>query len=134
MERQMFARGGAVQRFQAGGPAMPMQGDPMGAAPMQGTPVPGVPNQAQLEQMPLEGVMGMAQQSGIDPAQLEQMLGGMAGQFQGLDQAEDFEQVMNAMRGTKLLSLRGARSWQGLSVRKTLRPPPSPFWRLFSRL
>jgi hypothetical protein len=99
MERQMFARGGAVQRFQAGGPAMPMQGDPTGAAPMQGTPVPGVPNQAQLEQMPLEGVMGMAQQSGIDPAQLEQMLGGMAGQFQGLDQAEDFEQVMNAMRG-----------------------------------
>jgi hypothetical protein len=68
---------------------------------MQGTPVPGVPNQAQLEQMPLEGVMGMAQQSGIDPAQLEQMLGGMAGQFQGLDQAEDFEQVMNAMRGNQ---------------------------------
>jgi hypothetical protein len=32
MERQMFARGGAVQRFQAGGPAMPMQGDPMGRA------------------------------------------------------------------------------------------------------
>jgi hypothetical protein len=31
MERQMFARGGAVQRFQAGGPAMPMPGDPMGA-------------------------------------------------------------------------------------------------------
>jgi hypothetical protein len=99
MERQMFARGGAVQRFQAGGPAMPMQGDPMGAAPMQGTPVPGVPNQAQLEQMPMDQIMAAAQQSGIDPAQLEQMLGGMAGQFQGLDQAEDFEQVMNAMRG-----------------------------------
>jgi hypothetical protein len=106
MERQMFARGGAVQRFQAGGPAMPMQGDPMGAAPMgaapmQGTPVPGVPNQAQLEQMPMEQVMAAAQQSGIDPAQLEQMLGGMAGQFEGLDQAEDYEQVMNAMRGNQ---------------------------------
>ena len=102
----MFARGGAVQRFQAGGPAMPMQGDPMGAAPMgaapmQGTPVPGVPNQAQLEQMPMEQVMAAAQQSGIDPAQLEQMLGGMAGQFEGLDQAEDYEQVMNAMRGNQ---------------------------------
>jgi hypothetical protein len=107
----MFARGGAVQRFQAGGPAMPMQGDPMGAAPMgaapmgaapmQGTPVPGVPNQAQLEQMPMEEVMAAAQQSGIDPAQLEQMLGGMAGQFEGLDQAEDYEQVMNAMRGNQ---------------------------------
>jgi hypothetical protein len=106
MERQMFARGGAVQRFQAGGPAMPMQGDPMGAAPMgaapmQGTPVPGVPNQAQLEQMPMDQIMAAAQQSGIDPAQLEQMLGGMAGQFEGLDQAEDYEQVMNAMRGNQ---------------------------------
>jgi hypothetical protein len=74
---------------------------PMGAAPMQGTPVPGVPNQAQLEQMPMEQVMAAAQQSGIDPAQLEQMLGGMAGQFEGLDQAEDYEQVMNAMRGNQ---------------------------------
>jgi hypothetical protein len=101
MERQMFARGGAVQRFQEGGPAMPMQGGSMSAAPVPGTPVPGVPNQAQLEQMPLEGVMAAAQQSGIDPAQLEQMLGGMAGQFEGLDQAEDYEQVMNAMRGNQ---------------------------------
>ena len=83
----MFARGGAVQRFQAGGPAMPAM------------PMPGVPDQAQLEQMPMEQVMSAAQQSGIDPAQLEQMLGGIAGQFQGLDQAEDYEQVMNAMRG-----------------------------------
>ena len=96
MERQMFARGGAVQRFQAGGPAMPMQGDPTVAAAM---PAMGAADTAQLQQMPMEGVMGMAQQAGIDPAQLEQMLGGMAGQFQNLDQAEDFEQVMNAMRG-----------------------------------
>jgi hypothetical protein len=96
MERQMFARGGAVQRFQAGGPAMPMQDNPTVAAAM---PTMGMADTAQLQQMPMEGVMGMAQQAGIDPAQLEQMLGGMAGQFQNLDQAEDFEQVMNAMRG-----------------------------------
>jgi hypothetical protein len=48
MERQMFARGGAVQRFQAGGPAMPAM------------PMPGVPDQAQLEQMPMEQVMDEA--------------------------------------------------------------------------
>jgi hypothetical protein len=96
MERQMFARGGAVQRFQAGGPAMPMQDNPTVAAAM---PTMGMADTAQLQQMPMEGVMGMAQQAGIDPAQLEQLLGGMAGQFQNIDQAEDFEQVMNAMRG-----------------------------------
>jgi len=99
MARQMFARGGYVQRFQEGGPAMPMQG---GAMPMQGapaTPVMPPTDRAQLEQMPMEGVLGAAQQAGIDPAQLEQMLGGMAGQFQNLDEAEDFEQVMNAIRG-----------------------------------
>jgi hypothetical protein len=134
MERQMFARGGAVQRFQAGGPAMPMQGDPTGAAPMQGTPVPGVPNQAQLEQMPLEGVMGMAQQSGIDPAQLEQMLGGMAGQFQGLDQAEDFEQVMNAMRGNQAPISARREELAGLLGRKTRLLPRSRCLRWFSPL
>jgi hypothetical protein len=96
MERQMFARGGAVQRFQAGGPAMPMQDNPTVAAAM---PTMAMSDTAQLQQMPMEGVMGMAQQTGIDPAQLEQLLGGMAGQFQNIDQAEDFEQVMNAMRG-----------------------------------
>ena len=95
----MFARGGAVQRFQAGGPAMPMQDTPTVAAAM---PAMAMPDAAQLEQMPMEGVMGMAQQAGIDPAQLEQMLGSMAGQFQDLDQAEDYEQVMNAMRGDQV--------------------------------
>ena len=106
MERQMFARGGMVQRFQAGGPAMPMPADPMVAAPMPADPMVAapmpampMPDQGQLEQMPMEGVMGAAQQAGIDPAQLEQMLGSMAGQYQNLDQAEDYEQVMNAMRG-----------------------------------
>lgn len=87
MARQMFARGGYVQRFQEGGMAMPP------AAPMP------MPDKAQLEQMPMDQVMSAAQQSGIDPAQLEQMLGGMAGQFAGLDNAEDYEQVMNAIRG-----------------------------------
>ncbi len=84
MARQMFARGGYVQRFQEGGPAMP------------GMPTP---DRAQLEQMPMDQVMGAAQQAGIDPAQLEQMLGGMANQFGNLDQAQDYAQVMNAIRG-----------------------------------
>ena len=93
MARQMFARGGYVQRFQEGGPAMPMQG---GAPMMPGMPVP---DRAQLEQMPMDQVMGAAQQSGIDPAQLEQMLGQMAGQFGNLDEAQDYAQVMDAIRG-----------------------------------
>jgi hypothetical protein len=54
MERQMFARGGYVQRFQEGGMAMPV-------APMPPT------DRAQLEQMPMDQVMSAAQQSGIDP-------------------------------------------------------------------
>jgi hypothetical protein len=89
MARQMFARGGYVQRFQEGGPAMP-------APP---TPAVPVPDRAQLEQMPMDQVMGAAQQAGMDPAQLEQMLGQMSGQFGNLDQAQDYEQVMNAIRG-----------------------------------
>jgi hypothetical protein len=92
MARQMFARGGYVQRFQEGGPAMPMQG----GAPMPSMPAP---DRAQLEQMPMDQVMSAAQQSGIDPAQLEQMLGSMAGQFSGLDEAQDYAQVMDAIRG-----------------------------------
>jgi hypothetical protein len=92
MERQMFARGGYVQRFQEGGPAMPMQG----GAPMPSMPAP---DRAQLEQMPMDQVMGVAQQSGIDPAQLEQMLGQMAGQLGNLDEAQDYAQVMDAIRG-----------------------------------
>jgi hypothetical protein len=76
-----------------------MQDTPTVAAAM---PAMAMPDAAQLEQMPMEGVMGMAQQAGIDPAQLEQMLGSMAGQFQDLDQAEDYEQVMNAMRGDQV--------------------------------
>jgi hypothetical protein len=88
----MFARGGYVQRFQEGGPAMPMQG----GAPMPSMPAP---DRAQLEQMPMDQVMGVAQQSGIDPAQLEQMLGQMAGQLGNLDEAQDYAQVMDAIRG-----------------------------------
>lgn len=72
---------------------MPMQG---GAPMMPGMPVP---DRAQLEQMPMDQVMGAAQQSGIDPAQLEQMLGQMAGQFGNLDEAQDYAQVMDAIRG-----------------------------------
>ena len=87
LDRQMFARGGAVQRFQEGGMALPP------APPMA------PPDRAQLEQMPMDQVMSAAQQTGIDTAQLEQMLGGLSDQFQGLDQAEDFETMMNAVRG-----------------------------------
>ena len=45
---------------------MPMQDTPTVAAAM---PAMAMPDAAQLEQMPMEGVMGMAQQAGIDPRQ-----------------------------------------------------------------
>jgi len=89
----MFARGGAVQRFQEGGPAMSAQLPPAAAAAMTTT------DPAQLQQISSDQAMGMAQQSGIDPSVLQQMLGDVAGQFENLDQAEDFEQVINTIRG-----------------------------------
>ena len=96
----MFARGGAVQRFQEGGPAMAMP--PANAMAM---PDPAqmqqMPDPAQMQQMPADQVLGMAQQSGLDPALLEQMLNSVSGQFANIDEAEDFEQVMNSIRGNQ---------------------------------
>ena len=74
-----------------------------GMAPM-GMP-PGMPPQGMAPQgMPPQGAMmpemAQAQQAGMDPAILEQMLA-QAGQGIGsLDEAEDYEQVMNMMTGT----------------------------------
>jgi hypothetical protein len=68
-----------------------------GGAPMPSMPAP---DRAQLEQMPMDQVMAAAQQSGIDPAQLEQMLGQHGRTMLGdLDEAQDYAQVMDAIRG-----------------------------------
>ena len=61
------------------------------AMPMDPNSMPMDPNS-----MPMDPA---AAQSGLDPALVEQMLGQAQTQLQGLDQAEDFEQVINAIRG-----------------------------------
>jgi hypothetical protein len=78
LERQMFKKGGAVMRMQEGG--MIPAGLPAAAAQ---------PSAAQ----------GPSQ---IDPAMLEQMLQQAQTQFSDLDQAGDYEEMMNAIRGDQM--------------------------------
>jgi len=78
LERQMFRKGGAVMRMQEGG--MIPAGLPAAAAQ---------PSAAQ----------GPSQ---IDPAMLEQMLQQAQTQFSDLDQAGDYEEMMNAIRGDQM--------------------------------
>ena len=80
---QNYRNGGPVYYMQEGGMA------PMGMPP-QGMPPPGA-------MMP---EMAQAQQAGMDPAILEQMLAQASQGIGSLDEAEDYEQVMNMMTGT----------------------------------
>ena len=96
----MFARGGAVRRMQEGGDPMmapPMQ-DPMAmASAPAGMPAP--------QEMPMDQAAQAAMQQGIDPAVLDSMLQDAAGSFAALDAAEnagDYEQMINAIRGDQL--------------------------------
>jgi len=101
MSRQMFANGGQVRQMQAGGSPM------MPPAPEQAVDLAAVPQMGMAGMPPPEvGSMGEAEamgaQAGVDPAVLEQMLGQVAGQFGGIDEAaenEDYEGVINAIRG-----------------------------------
>jgi hypothetical protein len=71
--------------------AVPMQEGGMAMAP-QGM-MPAAPPAAMPE-------MAQAQQAGMDPAVLEQMLSQASQGIMSLDEAEDYEQVMNSMRET----------------------------------
>jgi len=71
--------------------AVPMQEGGM-AMPPQGM-MPAAPPAAMPE-------MAQAQQAGMDPAILEQMLSQASQGIMALDEAEDYEQVMNSMRET----------------------------------
>jgi len=71
--------------------AVPMQEGGM-AMPPQGM-MPAAPPAAMPE-------MAQAQQAGMDPAILEQMLSQASQGIMDLDEAEDYEQVMNSMRET----------------------------------
>ncbi len=82
---QLLRRQAPVYGMQEGGMA------PM-AMPPQGM-MPAAPPAAMPE-------MAQAQQAGMDPAILEQMLSQASQGIMALDEAEDYEQVMNSMRET----------------------------------
>jgi murein DD-endopeptidase MepM/ murein hydrolase activator NlpD len=65
-----------------------------GMAPM------GMPPQGMAPQGAMMPEMAQAQQAGMDPAILEQMLAQASQGIGSLDEAEDYEQVMNMMTGT----------------------------------
>ena len=91
MERQMFARGGQVRYMQDGGMApMPDQGMPM--APQ------GMPMGQQGMPMGQQGMpMGPTPQD--DPQALQDAMSVAAQNFSSIDEATNFEEVMNGIRG-----------------------------------
>jgi len=88
-----------VQGYQDGGMAMPA---PMPAAPgpmgMAGAPMPAAPSPEQMAAIPFEQAQQMAMQQGIDPAAVEAMLMDVSGKMQNLDNAQNYEEVINGIR------------------------------------
>jgi hypothetical protein len=80
------------QNYRNGGPVYYMQEG--GMAPM------GMPPQGMAPQGAMMPEMAQAQQAGMDSAILEQMLAQASQGIGSLDEAEDYEQVMNMMTGT----------------------------------
>jgi len=118
MGRQMFAKGGAAfpdlsgdgnvtqKDILMGRGVIPMQDGGMAPMPMPAAPGPQMtppgmppidPNSVDINQA-AQGAM----QQGIDPAMLEGMLTQYAGQMEDLDNAEDYETVINGIRGDSL--------------------------------
>ena len=107
MNRQMFAQGGFVRPMQEGGIAsmqlMPQAAPAPDPAMMGGMP----PDPAMMGGMPPEGMsMEQAAQGamdqGLDPAMLEQGLGDYQQGMDNLDNAQDYESAINAIRGDQL--------------------------------
>jgi hypothetical protein len=99
MGRQMFARGGQVYPMQDGGMAPPM------APPPQQGPAPQMPGMMAMggqEGVDINAAAQGAMQQGIDPTILEGMLGNYASQMEDLDNAQDYETVMNGIRGDQI--------------------------------
>ena len=117
MQRQMFKAGGAAgfpdmnndgDITQAdilmgrGVKLMQMGGDPMAAAPMAAAPMPPMmPQEMAGAPMPAEPPMDMAGMGvgEVDPATIEQLLGEVAPEIGNPEEAEDFETMMNSVRG-----------------------------------
>jgi hypothetical protein len=95
MDRQMFKKGGPVYMQQGGMAPMPAPA-PAGPGPevMAGAMGQIDPNAIDINQA-AQGAM----QQGIDPAMLEGMLGQYANQMEDLENAQDYEQVINGIRG-----------------------------------
>jgi hypothetical protein len=99
MGRQMFARGGQVYPMQDGGMAPPM------APPPQQGPAPQMPGMMAMggqEGVDINAAAQGAMQQGIDPTILEGLLGNYASQMEDLDNAQDYETVMNGIRGDQI--------------------------------
>ena len=108
MGRQMFAQGGQVYPMQEGG-AMHQMPDgsmmPDSAMPAPQGPAPQMPGMmARGDQggMDINAAAEGAMQNGIDPTVLEGMLGNYASQMEDLDNAQDYETVMNGIRGDQV--------------------------------
>ncbi|NBT33387.1 MAG: hypothetical protein EBT13_16220, partial [Rhodobacteraceae bacterium] len=90
-----------VQGYQDGGMAMP---GPMPAAPgpmgMAGAPMPAAPSPEEMAAIPFEQAQQMAMQQGIDPAAVEAMMMDVSGKMQNLDNAQNYEEVINGIRET----------------------------------
>jgi hypothetical protein len=96
MERQMFQYGGDVKKMEYGGDVKKMQmgGDPMMAMP-ESAPAEGIASMMPPEAMDM-GQMGVG---AVDPGTVEQMLTEVAPEIGDPEQAEDFETMMNSVRG-----------------------------------
>ena len=97
----MFAHGGQVYPMQDGGATHQMpDGSMMPDAAM--TPqMPGMPP-ADMANVDINQAAQGAMQQGLDPAVLEGMLGDYSQQMEDLDNAEDYETVINGIRGDQL--------------------------------
>ena len=94
LRRQMFARGGVAYPMQNGGMApAPLPADP-GPMPAPAPMPPMDPGNADMGQ-----VAQAAMQNGVDPAMLETMLTQYASGLDDLENAQDYETVMNGIRG-----------------------------------
>ena len=96
--------GGMAYPMQGGGMVYPMQEggmtpvDPMATMPVAAQPTMPLDTDA----MDLNSAAQGAMQQGIDPAVLEGMLGDYSSQMNSLDNAEDYETVMNGIRGDEM--------------------------------
>jgi len=100
MSRQMFARGGPAVPMQEGGMAVPAAPMPEPSALGSQMAPPGLP--VDPNSVDINQAAQAAMQNGLDPAMLEGMLTNYADGLEDLENAEDYETVINGIRGDSL--------------------------------